>query len=107
MRRTASEIINNLEMRIARLEKQSSFGLWDVLNSLADLSGTPRRDIKRNWVDDRRSPYNEWSFEFYGPVPISYYNNTGETSYGEISVQSAENTYGYTISVEEPGYNCL
>lgn len=105
MKRTASEALRNLEMRIARLEKQSSFNLGDVLNSLADLAGTPRRDIKRTWVDGRRSSYNKYSFDFVGPVPISYYNNTGETSYGVITItDNMEKSYGYTISVEEPPY---
>jgi|SaaInlV_165m_DNA_3_1040750.scaffolds.fasta_scaffold00039_67 hypothetical protein len=55
MRRSASEIIRNLESRIARLEKQSS--REETLKSLSttiakDLSKLSGSRVRSNWVED-------------------------------------------------------
>jgi uncharacterized coiled-coil protein SlyX len=55
MRRSASEIISNLENRVARLEKQSR--REETLKSLSstiakDLSKLSRSRVRSNWVED-------------------------------------------------------
>ena len=64
MRRSASEIIRNLEGRIARLEKQSS--REETLKSLSttiakDLSKLSRSRVRSNWVEDAL-------YDFFGGI---------------------------------------
>ena len=59
MRRSASEIIRNLEMRVARIEKQSAFDSKGVLNGTSSMSKVELSDLAVNKMRDSMDNYQE------------------------------------------------
>lgn len=66
MRRSASEIINNLEMRIARLERQSNLHLNSSTENIANFI-TRYKDVNDNWA--RLDDSIQEGFENLGVIP--------------------------------------
>ena len=87
MKRSASEIIRNLESRIARLEKQSSDNWWDSVNYGSEQQTDLRKFASRNIellgfkLDPSDRKYGSSVF-WYNPeldisVYIAYYVSKG------------------------------
>jgi len=101
------------------MKDNKNIGLWDVLGSLGQLTGVPDKHIKRHQYQDpynRNMFVNTYTIEFFGPVPVSYYNNSGEAFYGCIVIDSkyerlkdgtTKDTFDYSVVVEDPPYGAM
>ena len=71
MRRTASEIIRELELRVARLERQAARSEYqDLLNALVSMSSEDERDFTQSDLDQKLLTLNSYPYYLEGKPSI-------------------------------------